>query len=179
MWRPAQPCPPGVVGELVNPTGAGWFRGYYNSPDAEADRMAGGVYHTGDLAYRDEAGYIYFAGRLGDWMRVDGENLGTAPIERILLRHSDIAEVAVYPIPDPAVGDRVMAAVVPATVRPSTSRRSGRSWTSSPTSGPKQWPSFVRVATELPRTETFKVLKRELSAQATDCADPVYPVKVR
>ena len=47
--------------------------------------MAGGVYHSGDLAYRDEAGYAYFAGRLGDWMRVDGENLGTAPIERVLL----------------------------------------------------------------------------------------------
>ena len=59
--------------------------------------MAGGVYHSGDLAYRDENGYVYFAGRLGDWMRVDGENLGTAPIERILLRHPDVVEVAVYP----------------------------------------------------------------------------------
>lgn len=174
-----QPCPPGVVGELVNPTGAGWFRGYYNSPGAEAERMAGGIYHTGDLAYCDDAGYIYFAGRLGDWMRVDGENLGTAPIERILLRHSDVAEVAVYPIPDPAVGDQVMAAVV---------LRDGaqfdvdtfRDFLDEQTDlGPKQWPSFVRVATDLPRTETFKVLKRELSAQGTDCADPVYPVKVR
>ena len=79
--------------------------------------MAGGVYHSGDLAYRDEAGYVYFAGRLGDWMRVDGENLGTAPIERILLRHPDVVEVAVYAIPDPAVGDQVMAALVLSDVR--------------------------------------------------------------
>lgn len=171
-----QPCAPGVVGELVNPTGAGWFRGYYNSPDAEADRMAGGVYHTGDLAYRDEAGYIYFAGRLGDWMRVDGENLGTAPIERILLRHIDIVEVAVYPIPDPAVGDRVMAAVVLAGGATFDAGAFRAFLDEQPDLGPKQWPSFVRVATELPRTETFKVLKRELSAQATDCADPVYPI---
>lgn len=173
------PCAPGAVGELVNPTGAGWFRGYYNSPDAEADRMAGGMYHTGDLAYRDEAGYIYFAGRLGDWMRVDGENLGTAPIERILLRHNAIAEVAVYPIPDPAVGDQVMAAVVltGGTVFDVEAFRTFLD--EQPDLGSKQWPSFVRVATTLPRTETFKVLKRELSAQATDCADPVYPVKVR
>lgn len=171
-----QACPPGVVGEIVNPTGPGWFRGYYNSPGAESERMAGGVYHSGDLGYRDEAGYIYFAGRLGDWMRVDGENLGTAPIERILLRHLDIVEVAVYPIPDPAVGDRVMAAVV---------LRDGASFdaeafhaflSDQPDLGPKQWPSFVRVATTLPRTETFKVLKRELSAQALDCADTVYPI---
>ena len=107
-----EPCPPGVIGELVNTTGPGQFRGYYNDSDAEAERMAGGVYHSGDLAYRDEAGYAYFAGRLGDWMRVDGENLGTAPIERVLLRYPDVTEAAVYPIPDPAVGDRVMAALV-------------------------------------------------------------------
>ena len=46
---------------------------------------------SGDLAYRDEAGYVHFAGRLGDWMRVDGENLGTAPIERVLMRYPDEA----------------------------------------------------------------------------------------
>src|ERR1700733_13797874 len=72
-----QPCPVGVVGELVNAGGPGRFEGYYNDPEADAQRMAGGVYHSGDLAYRDEAGYAYFAGRLGDWLRVDGENLGT------------------------------------------------------------------------------------------------------
>ena len=92
--------------------GRGQFRGYYKDEAAEAERMAGGVYHSGDLAYRDENGFAYFAGRHGDWMRVDGENLGTAPIERILMRYPDVTEVAVYPIPDPAVGDRVMAALV-------------------------------------------------------------------
>ena len=48
-----KPCPPGVVGELVNLSGGGLFRGYYKDPAAEAERMAGGVYHSGDLAYRD------------------------------------------------------------------------------------------------------------------------------
>ncbi|CDO07400.1 acyl-CoA synthetase [Mycolicibacterium cosmeticum] len=171
------PCPPGVVGEIVNPTGPGWFRGYYNAPEAEAERMAGGVYHTGDLAYRDEAGFVYFAGRLGDWMRVDGENLGTAPIERILLRHPGIAEAAVYPIPDPAVGDRVMAAVVPAPGASFDTAEFVAFLGAQPDLGPKQWPSFVRVSTTLPRTETFKVLKRELSAEATDCADPVHAIE--
>jgi fatty-acyl-CoA synthase len=141
--------------------------------------MAGGVYHTGDLAYRDENGYAYFAGRLGDWMRVDGENLGTAPIERILLRHPDVVEVAVYAVPDPAVGDRVMAALV---------LRDGAAFDGAtfeaflaeqPDLGPKQWPSFVRIAAALPRTATFKVLKRVLSAEGTDCADPVFGVARR
>ena len=42
--------------------------------------------------------------------------------------------------------------------------------------GPKQWPSYVRISTELPRTVTFKVLKRQLSAQGVDCGDAVWPV---
>ena len=138
--------------------------------------MAGGVYHSGDLAYRDEAGYIYFAGRLGDWMRIDGENLGTAPIERILLRHPDVAEAAVYPIPDPAVGDRVMAALVLTEGADFDAEKFRAFLAEQPDLGPKQWPSFVRISAELPRTVTFKVLKRQLSAEGVDCADPVWPI---
>ncbi|MDR3659776.1 MAG: long-chain-fatty-acid--CoA ligase FadD17 [Mycobacterium sp.] len=169
-----EPCPPGVVGELVNPTGRGWFRGYYNS--AEADRMAGGVYHTGDLAYRDADGFAYFAGRLGDWMRVDGENLGTAPIERVLLRYPDVVEAAVYPIPDPAVGDQVMAALLLADGASFSVEDFTAFLGAQEDLGPKQRPRFVRVAATLPRTETFKVIKRQLSGEGTDCADPVFAI---
>ena len=172
-----EPCPPGKIGELVNPTGRGWFRGYYRDDAAEAERMTGGVYHTGDLAYRDENGYAYFAGRLGDWMRVDGENLGTAPIERILLRYPDVVEVAVYAIPDPAVGDRVMAAMVLREGAAFEVKKFEAFLDDQPDLGPKQWPSFVRIGTALPRTETFKVLKRILSAEGTECDDPVFPIR--
>jgi fatty-acyl-CoA synthase len=172
-------CPPGAVGELVNVAGAGRFEGYYNDPDAEAERMAGGAYRSGDLAYRDDAGYVFFAGRLGDWMRVDGENLGTAPIERVLLRHNAIAEVAVYPIPDPAVGDQVMAALVLAPGAPFDAEAFRLFLAEQPDLGPKQWPSYIRVSAALPRTETFKVLKRELSAQGIDCAEPVFKIERR
>lgn len=169
-------CAPGVVGELVNTEGPGQFRGYYRDPEAEADRMRGGVYHSGDLAYRDENGFAYFAGRLGDWMRVDGENLGTAPIERILMRYPGVTEAAVYPIPDPAVGDQVMAALV----LPSDTAFDPDAFTeflnAQEDLGPKQWPKYVRTSDGLPRTETFKVLKRQLSAEGTDCADPVHKI---
>ncbi|HYY00484.1 MAG TPA: AMP-binding protein, partial [Mycobacterium sp.] len=173
----SQPCPVGVVGELVNVTGAGRFEGYYNDPEANAQRMAGGIYHSGDLAYRDEAGYAYFAGRLGDWLRVDGENLGTAPIERVLARHPDVTEVAVYAVPDPAVGDQVMAALVLASGAEFDTDKFRAFLAEQPDLGPKQWPSYVRVSTSLPRTATFKVLKRQLSAEGLDCADPVWPVR--
>ncbi|OBH89441.1 long-chain-fatty-acid--CoA ligase FadD17 [Mycobacterium sp. E2733] len=168
-----EPCPAGVVGELVNTAGPGRFEGYYNDDAAEAERMAGGVYHTGDLAYRDDAGYAYFAGRLGDWMRVDGENLGAAPIERVLLRHPDVTEVAVYAVPDPVVGDQVMAALVMAPGAEFDAEKFRAFLAEQPDLGPKQWPSYVRVSAELPRTVTFKVLKRQLAAQGVDCPDPV------
>jgi fatty-acyl-CoA synthase len=169
-----EPCPPGVVGELVNPLGRGQFRGYYKDSAAESERMAGGIYHSGDLAYRDEAGYVYFAGRLGDWMRVDGENLGTAPIERVMLRYPDVTEAAVYPVPDPAVGDQVMAALVLADGT-AFDADNFRAFLAEQTDlGPKQWPSYVRISDRLPRTETFKVLKRQLSAEGVDCDDPVW-----
>lgn len=169
------PCPAGVIGELVNTAGAGQFRGYYREPVAEEERMAGGVYHSGDLAYRDDAGYVYFAGRLGDWLRVDGENLGTAPIERVLMRYPGVIEVAVYGVPDD-IGDRVVAALVVAD--PSAFDVAGfRSFLIAQDDlGPKQWPSFVRVSEALPRTATFKVLKRQLAAEGLDCADPVVAV---
>jgi fatty-acyl-CoA synthase len=171
-----EPCPPRVVGELVNIAGTGQFRGYYKDPEAEAERMIDGAYHSGDLAYRDDAGYLYFAGRLGDWMRVDGENLGTAPIERVLMRYSGVTEAAVYGIPDPSVGDRVMAALVfpdgvefdPAAFRDFLGQQADL--------GGKQWPSFVRVSSSLPRTETFKIIKRHLAAEALDCDDPVFEI---
>ncbi|MFZ1163694.1 long-chain-fatty-acid--CoA ligase FadD17 [Mycobacterium sp.] len=172
-----QPCPVGVVGELVNVGGPGRFEGYYNDPEANAQRMAGGIYHSGDLGYRDEAGYAYFAGRLGDWLRVDGENLGTAPIERVLARHPDVAEVAVYAVPDPAVGDQVMAALV-LTPGAEFDADKFRVFLAEQTDlGPKQWPSYVRISTSLPRTATFKVLKRQLSAEGLDCAEPVSPIR--
>ncbi len=170
-----EPCPPGLVGELVNLEGRGHFRGYYKDPEAETARMAGGVYHSGDLAYRDEDGFVYFAGRLGDWMRVDGENLGTAPIERVLMRYPGVTEAAVYGIPD-TVGDRVMAALL---ISEGTSFDPADFTTflaAQDDLGPKQWPAVVRIATSLPRTETFKTLKRVLAAEALNCADPVFEI---
>lgn len=177
-----KPCPPATfdtagrllnadeaVGELVNTAGPGFFAGYYGDPAAEAERMRDGKYHTGDLAYLDADGYCYFAGRLGDWLRVDGENLGTAPIERVLVRHPAVAEAAVYGVPDPRVGDQVMAALVCRT--PLTAEEFAAFVVAQGDLGPKQRPRYVRIVDELPRTATHKVLKRELAAEGTSGTD--------
>ncbi len=151
-----------ATGELVNTTGGGAFAGYYHDPDAEAERMRGGMYWSGDLAYRDADGFVYFAGRTADWLRVDGENLAAAPIERVLLRHPAIAEAAVYAVPDEAVGDQVAAALVlrgPLAADELTAHLAAQ-----PDLSPKAWPRVVRLVETLPRTATNKVLKRELAS---------------
>ncbi|OBG26650.1 fatty-acid--CoA ligase FadD1 [Mycobacterium sp. 852002-51057_SCH5723018] len=154
-----------AVGELVNTAGSGFFTGYYNDPEANAERMRHGMYWSGDLAYRDAEGWIYLAGRTADWMRVDGENLAAAPIERILLRHSAINRVAVYAVPDERVGDQVMAAIVlheGGTLEPDEFEAFLEV---QPDLSPKGRPRYVRIAADLPSTATHKVLKRQLIAE--------------
>ncbi|WP_020495416.1 AMP-binding protein [Sciscionella marina] len=163
-----------AIGELVNTAGAGMFTGYYKDDSAEGERLVEGCYHTGDLVYRDARGFCYFVGRTGDWLRVDGENLGTAPIERAIGEWECAAEVAVYAVPDETVGDQVMAAIVP---RPRTGPdpREFSEWIAGQRDlGPKQLPRFVRICSELPRTATFKVRKRELTEQGIATGDPVW-----
>ncbi|MGO9927964.1 MAG: fatty-acid--CoA ligase FadD1 [Mycobacterium sp.] len=160
-----------AVGELVNTKGSGFFTGYYNDPEANAERMRNGMYWSGDLAYRDSEGWIYLAGRTADWMRVDGENLAAAPIERIVMRHSAINRVAVYAVPDERVGDQVMAAVVlneGFTVDPDSFESF---LDAQPDLSPKARPRYVRIATDLPSTATHKVLKRHLIAEGTAIAE--------
>ena len=154
-----------AVGELVNTPGGGYFQGYYNDQQANDDRMRHGMYWSGDLAYRDADGWIYLAGRTADWMRVDGENLAAAPIERVLQRLEAINRVAVYAVPDEHVGDQVMAAVVlqdDATLEP---HELEAFLAAQADLSAKAWPRFVRIAPDLPSTATNKVLKRELAAQ--------------
>jgi fatty-acyl-CoA synthase len=101
-------------------------------------------------------------------MRVDGENMTAAPIERILARQPAISRVAVYPVPDDHVGDQVMAALVlhdDATLSPSEFTAF---CAAQPDLSPKAWPRWVWIADDLPSTATNKVLKRELIARGTD-----------
>jgi fatty-acyl-CoA synthase len=151
-----------AVGELVNTQGAGPFSGYYNDPAGTNERMRHGMYWSGDLAYRDVDGWIYLAGRTADWLRVDGENLAAAPIERILQRLAPVNQVAVYAVPDERVGDQVMAAVVLNDGQSVTPEQFEKFLAAQPDLSPKAWPRFVRITGELPKTATNKILKREL-----------------
>jgi len=165
-----------ATGEIVNRGGRGSFEGYYGTAEAESDRLRNGWYWTGDLAYRDAEGFFYFAGRRGDWLRVDSENFAAGPVEAILARHPDVAVAAVYGVPDPAAGagDQVMAALE---LRPGAGfdPAAFAGWLADqPDLGTKWAPRFVRVTPSLPQTATGKVTKTGLREEGWHTADPVW-----
>jgi fatty-acyl-CoA synthase len=154
-----------AIGEIVDRGGAPGFEGYYRNDEATASRLRDGWYWTGDLAYRDPDGYLYFAGRSNDWLRVDSENFATAPIEAILSRHPDVVMAAVYATPDPRTGDEVMCALE---LRPATTFDAdgfGDFLSSQPDLGTKWAPRFVRIVESMPLTATNKVNKAPLRAE--------------
>ena len=165
-----------AIGELVRrDAGAdATFEGYYENPEATAERLRNGWFWSGDLAYRDADGVFYFAGRTIDWLRVDGENFAAAPVERIVGRHPDVAAVAVYSVPDPRTGDQVMMAVE---LRDGTTfdpEGFARFLAEQADLGPKWWPRFVRVTPGLPMTATNKIAKPALRHEAWQTPDPVW-----
>ncbi|MEE2031352.1 fatty-acid--CoA ligase FadD1 [Rhodococcus chondri] len=162
-----------AIGELVNTQGAGFFSGYYNDREATDERLRHGMFWSGDLAYTDADGWIYLAGRTADWMRVDGENLAAAPIERILQRLPQLSRVAVYGVPDEHVGDQVMAALVLRDGTTLTPDEFTEFLCAQADLSPKAWPRYVRIAPDLPITATNKILKRELKAQGPTRGDGV------
>ena len=163
-----------AIGEIVDRGGAPGFEGYYRNDDAMNDRLRDGWYWTGDLAYRDAEGYLFFAGRSNDWLRVDSENFATAPIEAILSRHPGVVMAAVYATPDPRTGDEVMCALE---LQPGTAFDAadfGEFLATQTDLGTKWAPRFVRIVESMPLTATNKVNKAPLRAAGWVTEDPVW-----
>ena len=163
-----------AIGEIVSKNGAGRFEGYYANTEADAERTRGGWFWSGDLGYRDEAGFFYFAGRPADWLRVDGENFAAAPLERILARFPGVVTAAVYPVPDPRTGDQVMATLELTPGAVFDPADFARFLAAQEDLGTKWAPRFVRIATQIPLTGTNKVDKRPLRSEAWVTSDPVW-----
>jgi len=163
-----------AIGELVSQTGATGFEGYWRNADADRARIRNGWYWTGDLAYRDEDDFFYFGGRDYDWLRVDGENFASAPVEGILQRHPDVLLASVYAVPDTVVGDQVMATLLLREEREFDPAAFAAFLEGEEDLGTKWAPRFVRVTDRLPETATSKVVKRVLRTQAWNCDEPVW-----
>lgn len=154
-----------AIGEIVDRGGAPGFEGYYRNEAAASDRLRDGWYWSGDLAYRDADGWLYFAGRSNDWLRVDSENFAAAPVEAILARYPDAVMVAVYATPDPRTGDEVMCAIEPRPGAAFDAQEFGEFLAAQPDLGTKWAPRFVRVLEAMPLTATNKVNKAPLRAE--------------
>jgi fatty-acyl-CoA synthase len=163
-----------AIGEIVGRNVVDRFEGYYNNPEAEAERTRNGWYWSGDLGYRDEAGVFYFAGRAGESLRVDSENFATAPVERIMGRFPGARGVAVYPVPDERTADdQVMLALELDAGAAFDAGAFGRFLAEQPDLGTKWAPRYVRVTT-LPVGATNKIDKRSLRAERWYTDDPLY-----
>jgi len=104
---------PNTQGELVL-KGPGVFTGYYNNPEENKEAFTkNGFFRTGDVATIDEKGYITLTGRIKEMINRGGESISATEIERLINRHPDVAAVAVIPMPDLLMGERVCAYIQP------------------------------------------------------------------
>jgi malonyl-CoA/methylmalonyl-CoA synthetase len=153
-----------TFGEIVV-RGPNLFLEYLNRPDATADALRDGWFHTGDLATRAPDGNIRIVGRRAtDLIKSGGFKIGAGEIEGALLEHTAVAEVAVTGEPDPDLGERIVAWVVPAEGT-SASPRELADHVARMLS-PHKRPRDVRFLDALPRNEMGKVQKKRLSTSA-------------
>ena len=151
---------PEVLGELCV-RGAIVIKGYLNRPEATADSIRDGWFHTGDIARIDEDGFVFIVDRAKDMVIRGGENIYCSEVESAIYEHPAVAEAAVFGLPDDRLGETVAAAVV---------LRSGESLSEQDLAdhlGERiakfKIPTTVWFRTEqLPRNANGKFMKREL-----------------
>lgn len=156
------PIPDGEVGELVIRSHRPWalMKGYYNNPQATAEAMRNGWFHTGDSFRRDTDGSFYFVDRLKDVIRRRGENISSFALESEVLNLPEIRECAALAVPSEFSEDEVLIVVSP-TEGHSIDPASVLSRLSEVLPG-FMVPRYLRVLEELPKTASGKVQKHYL-----------------
>ncbi|MEU6014526.1 acyl-CoA synthetase [Streptomyces sp. NPDC047515] len=153
---------PDAIGE-IQVRGPNLFTGYLNRPDATAAALTGdGWFRTGDMATRDPDGYVRIVGRKAtDLIKSGGYKIGAGEIENALLDHPGVREAAVTGEPDPDLGERIVAWVVPAdpTAPPAEDALADHV---AAQLAPHKRPRTVRYLETLPRNDLGKIMKRSL-----------------
>ncbi|GAA4921019.1 acyl-CoA synthetase [Streptomyces coeruleoprunus] len=152
-----------TVGE-IQVRGPNLFTGYLNRPDATAAAFDGDWFRTGDMAVRDPDGSVRLVGRKAtDLIKSGGYKIGAGEIENALLEHPAVKEAAVTGEPDPDLGERIVAWVVPADPGAPPSARELADHVAAQLA-PHKRPRTVRLLDALPRNDLGKVMKRALHA---------------
>ena len=152
----------GEIGEIVI-RGENVMKGYWNKPEATADAMHGGWFHSGDLARRDEDGFYFIVDRKKDMIIRNGYKVYPREVEEILYAHPAVAEAAVFGVPDAACGEEVAALV---TLKDGASATDGelRDYVKERIAVFK-YPRIVRFG-PIPKGPTGKILKREIKFES-------------
>ncbi|MGF6882623.1 acyl-CoA synthetase (AMP-forming)/AMP-acid ligase II [Nocardia sp. GAS34] len=154
-----RPLDAGVIGEIVHRSPHA-MSGYLNDPDRTAAAFRNSWFHSGDLGYLDDDGYLYVVDRRKDMIKTGGENVASREVEETLYAHDGIAETAVFGVPHPPWIEAVVAAVVPkdgvdlapdVVIAFCRERLAGY-----------KTPKYVVIVGELPKNPSGKLLKREL-----------------
>ena len=159
--------PNGEVGEICIDISEGrpfgLFKEYYLSPDITAEAMHDGYYHTGDMAWRDEDGYLYYVGRTDDLIKSSGYRIGPFEIESVLMEHPSVLECAVTGAPDPVRGQVVKATIVLAKgfVASDELKKEIQTYVKNATA-PYKYPRIIDFVEELPKTISGKIKRTEL-----------------
>jgi amino acid adenylation domain-containing protein len=157
-----QQVKPGELGEVVV-RGPNVMLGYWNRPAETAQVLKEGWFHTGDIGRTDEEGYFYLVDRIKDMVNVGGLKVYPSEVENILYQHPAVAEVAVYGVPEPLLGEQVIASIipksgvlVPAEEIVAFCRQNLADF---------KVPSLVELVDSLPKGRTGKILKKVLREQ--------------
>jgi len=163
------PCEDGEKGEIVVRVGdkkpVGLFKGYYRDEEKTREAWHDGLYHTGDMAWRDEDGYYWFEGRIDDVIKSSGYRIGPFEVESALMTHPAVVECAITGVPDDVRGMVVKATVV-----------LGKEWKDKAgddlvkelqqhvkkVTAPYKYPRIIEFVDELPKTISGKIRRVEI-----------------
>ncbi|MDR0489916.1 MAG: AMP-binding protein [Oscillospiraceae bacterium] len=162
------PCEDGEEGRVIvrNANAVGLFKGYYLDEKLTADAFAGGVYDTGDTAWRDPDGYYWFVGRNDDMIKCSGYRIGPFEVESVLSEHDAVLECAITAAPDIRRGQVVKATVV-----------LNKGWEPSDElvrelqehvkklTAPYKYPRIIEFTAELPKTISGKIKRAEIRSE--------------
>lgn len=169
-----QPVEAGVEGnyELRSPT---VFDGYLDRFDLTSDVFTDdGWYRTGDLAYLDKAGFLHITGRVKDVINRGGEKIPVVEIENLLYQHPKVTDVAIVAMPDPRLGERACAFVVPAADGSPLTLAEVQDYLGRAGTSKYYWPERIEHIDALPRNVVGKIQKNLLREQAAALVAPVH-----
>ncbi|MGI6151524.1 MAG: AMP-binding protein [Christensenellales bacterium] len=165
------PCEEGEEGEVCisvkNGTPVGLCKEYYKNPQQNEVTRFNGWYHTGDIAWKDEAGCYWFVGRADDVIKSSGYRIGPFEVESALMTHPAVLECAISGAPDPVRGQVVKATVVLARgYEPSEELKKELQNHVKRVTAPYKYPRIVEFTPELPKTVSGKIKRKQLRLEA-------------